>query len=195
MVPGQSKEALYKRGHARALDFCLKNKIKMPEMRPTGRDVWRFDGTCAYYRPTYIAICVEKCAAPGFGGRLWSWPGYVVDRTPFGVIQHELGHHVDIVMSGETKGYMGSYSARMREWAKEDPITTYCPNYGEWFAEIFRLFVTNADLLRLLRPESYALLRERFTPVSHKDWRTELQTAPQRYFDAAQRKIDRYYEA
>lgn len=195
MVPGQSKEALYRRGLTRALEFCLKNKIKMPELRREPKDGWRFDGTCAYYRPTYIAICVEKCAALGFGGRSWSWPGYVVDRTPFGVIQHELGHHVDIVFGEKKTGYQGTYSRDVRRLSGEEPITTYCPNDAEWFAEIFRLFITNADLLRLLRPRAYGILRELFKPVSHPDWKTELQTAPERYFNAAQRKIDRYYEA
>lgn len=34
-------------------------------------------------------------------------------------------------------------------------ITSYAPNAMEWFAEIFRLFVTNPDLLKLIRPKAY----------------------------------------
>lgn len=188
MVPG-AREKLYKRGLARALDFCLVNKIKMPEMRRVARDDWQFD-TCAYYRPTYIAICVERCAVPGYGGRAWSWPGYVVDRTPYGVIQHELGHHVDILLSGMKAGYQGEFSRKLRKITREDPITTYCPNDAEWFAEVFRLFITNADLLRCIRPKTYVQLANQFKFVSELDWQVELDDAPERYITAAQRKID-----
>jgi len=189
MIPGV-RNALFQRGEARGLAFCRANKLTMPEIHRSPKSEWRFGGTCAYYRPTYIAICIEACATPGYGGRQWSWPGYVVDRTPFGVLQHELGHHADIVLSGLKTGYQGEYSRELRAQTREDPITTYCPNDAEWFAEIFRLFVTNADLLRLIRPRTYDKLRDRFEPVSAKRWRTELGDAPERTILAAERKIE-----
>lgn len=192
MVPGQ-REQLYRVGVARLQQFCRTNNLDIPRVERIPRADWRFD-SCAYYRPVYIAICVEQCAQKGFGGRQWSWPGYVVDRTPFGVLQHELGHHVDIVLSGMKHGYQGSFSQLMRFSCNEEPITSYCPNDAEWFAEIFRLFVTNPDLLRLLRPKAYGELSKKFDPVVSKDWKAVLKGAEERYFNAAQRKIDRYYD-
>lgn len=44
------------------------------------------------------------------------------------------------------------------EESGELPITSYAPNPAEWFAEIFRLFVTNHGLLKQLRPKTYNIL-------------------------------------
>jgi hypothetical protein len=191
MIPGTNtaRNALYIRGLNRAAVFCEENDLKLPEVRRQEKGKWPFSA-CAYYRPTYIAICVEKCAPPGHGGRQWSWPGYVVDRTPYGVIQHELGHHADVTLSGMRSGYQGTYSKLLRAKTCEEPITTYTPNDAEWFAEIFRLFVTNAALLKKLRPLTYVELTKRFEPISAKDWREELGDAQDRYFKAAERKIE-----
>jgi hypothetical protein len=189
MVPGSSRGILYDKGVARAKLFCKENGLVMPEMRRYYKEEWLFDHTCAYYRPTYIAICVEKCANPGYGHRAWSWPGYIVDRTPFGVVQHELGHHMDIVLSDLKEGYQGLYSRQLRNETGESPITTYTPNDAEWFAEIFRLFVTNADLLAKFRPKTYAKLAGRFKAVSAQNWEDELKDAPERTVRAARNKI------
>lgn len=31
--------------------------------------------------------------------RSWSWPGWKTDRTPVGVVAHEVGHHTALVVS------------------------------------------------------------------------------------------------
>ena len=36
-------------------------------------------------------------------------------------------------------------------------LTSYCPNNAEWFAEMFRLSITNSQLLQQLRPRTYKL--------------------------------------
>ncbi len=53
-------------------------------------------GVCAYYRDSIIHIWPAACASIGLAGRQWSYLGYVVDRPPYGVIAHELGHHVGL---------------------------------------------------------------------------------------------------
>ncbi len=184
------KPELFDAGLQLMRTFCAVNKLTIPEVRTLDSDAWLFGGTCAYYRPTYIAICVKKCAAIGVAGPAWSYPGYVVDRTPYGVLQHELGHHADVVKSGVTVGYMGNFSQSMRRETGEAPITSYCPNDGEWFAEMFRLFVTNPDLLRIIRPMTFAALSRVFKPVVQKSWWVVMQDAPPRTIAACAKRID-----
>ena len=149
---------------------------------------WKFDA-CAYYRKDVTAICVSRCAAIGVAGMAWSYPGYTVDRTPYGVLQHELGHHADYVKSTKRGPYYGDFSVMLRAAVDEKPITSYCPNDAEWFAEMFRLFVTNPDLLAKLRPATHANLRERFTPIFNDSWRDRLTAAPERTIAVIERKL------
>jgi hypothetical protein len=183
-------EELLRAGVDRLAVFCAANGIEQPELRVTrGSDPWRVSA-CAYYRPTYIAICPRLCSRPGFAGRSWSWPGYSADRTPFGVLAHELGHHVDYSTGQRRQSYSSEFSSAVRDGSREAPLTSYCPNDAEWFAEMFRLFVTNAALLRVLRPRTHGVLADRFTAVTHPtDWAVELRSAPQRYFDAVEKKL------
>lgn len=185
------RESLFEEGSSLLKQFCKLNRLDVPEVRKWHVDSWRFQGTCAYYRPTYIAICVDRCARLGLGGRAWSWPGYVIDRTPYGVLQHELGHHIDIMMSGMKEGYQGTYSISLRKQTKELPITGYTPNDAEWFAEIFRLFVTNPDLLDRCRPQTFAVLEKQFTLSTDKRWDQVLRSmdAPKRITDMAKKKM------
>jgi hypothetical protein len=142
--------------------------------------------TCGFYRNNVIHMSVPLCANPN---QMYSWPGYISDRTPYGVIQHELGHHVDQMMSG-TNIYRtragGFFSDRIREKSGEKPITSYSPNNMEWFAEIFRLFVTNPFLLAMIRPRAYdALVDSGLNPTvdaSNVEVLTEF-SAPKRIFE------------
>ena len=118
----------------------------------------------------------------------WSYPGYVIDRTPHGVLAHELGHHVDCTLSTKKGSYGGDFSQQMRVKVNEPKLTNYCPNDWEWFAEMFRLFVTNSDLLRVVRPRTYSALCERFQPVITAGWRDVLRDAPQRTIEQAAKK-------
>lgn len=186
--PSKSKLDLLVKGEDLAQRFCVLNKLQMPKLRIiTSRD-WQFS-VCAYYRPTYIAICVEKCAPLGKAGRAWSWPGNTVDRTPYGVIQHELGHHVDHTLSKIKNSYFGDFSVTIRKLSQEPPLTGYCPNDAEWFAEIFRLFVTNSDLLLMLRPKAHAQLKKYLTPIVVLPWENVLSEAPERTLVSNRNKI------
>ena len=206
----KDKNELYADGCALILAFCTLNNIPPPEiirLPPTDR---RYHlATCAYYRPHTIRIMVEKCAKYGFGGRAWSWPGYVVDRTPYGVMQHENAHHVDnhFFKPGDATtadGLDGLFSKRIYDASGEKPLTGYLGTdtdkatfYMEWFAENFRLFVTNPHLSSLLRPRFFRAMRESgINPVmAHASgfarWDEVLRgfEAPDRIIDMAKKKI------
>lgn len=183
-----TKIELFARGEALMTQFCQMNSLPIPQVNLVPSRQWRF-AFCAYYRPMKIEICLAKCAAIGVAGPAWSYPGYTVDRTPYGVLQHELGHHVDVMKGEATSGYTSHFSRDIRKQSGEAKLTNYCPNNGEWFAEMFRLFVTNPDLLRALRPVTYGLLLDHFTPVVNQNWAQVLQDAPTRTMQAALKKV------
>jgi hypothetical protein len=203
---GYEKSILLDRGISLAKAFCERNKIEMPDIKVVG-DRWRVSA-CAYYRPTTISICPILCANVGLSGQAWSWPGHSIDRTPYGVIAHELGHHYDFGRGGdEGQGrpgrYFSEFSKHIRGHADEAPISGYLgvrmedgredPISGcaEWFAEMFRLFVTNPDLLRLIRPRTFASLRESgLEPVVDTDWKTTLADAPARTIAVCEKRIN-----
>jgi hypothetical protein len=176
------KPALFTAGVKLAERFCRANGLVMP-MVVSADATWKFPKTCAFYRRGTIHVSIRRCAAVGRGGRSWSWPGYAVDRTPYGVIQHELGHHIDCLFTGKNFGRApkayGSwaFSARTLATSGEAPLTGYAPNAAEWFAEHFKLFVTNPDLLQWTRPRTYAALRAILQPVVTMPWRATLAEA------------------
>lgn len=182
------KQRLLTDGMALMQKFCAANDLVVPAVNLQPKSEWPF-GECAYYRPTKIEICLEACANIGKAGMAWSFPGYTVDRTPYGVIQHELGHHVDVTHSTTFQRYRGDFSINLRKETGEQPISGYCPNDGEWFAEIFRLFVTNPDLLRIIRPATYERLATKFTPVITDSWDQVLEQAPERTKAAGAKKV------
>jgi len=169
--------------------FLDGNSLSSPSITHTPWELWHVSA-CAYYRKDTIKICVNKCAPIGTAGRAWSYPGYVIDRTPYGVLPHEIGHHVDFYKSHRRGKYYGDFSIALRGQTGEPPITTYAPNDAEWFAEIFRLFITNPDLLRLIRPRTYKELRSQFEPVFSDRWDERLAGAPERTLKAARNKIE-----
>lgn len=166
--------ALYNRGVRRVAAFCELNKILKPKI--TSAQEWYFDA-CAYYRPTegikiYLPNCARSCTENQV--RNWNWPASVTDREPFGVICHELGHHCDWAIGKQKGEYFSDYSIDLEKRSGEAAITGYCPNPAEWFAEMFRLFVTNPILLQQIRPKTWELLRKDWNPLPSKGWREEL---------------------
>lgn len=184
-----TRQVMLDKGVELMQEFCEANTLAAPHVATHTSEKWKFHGkACAYYRPTLISICPDACATIGRGGMAWSYPGYAVDRTPYGVVQHELGHHIDYTLSDAKAAYGGDFSAKLREATGERKITNYCPNDMEWFAEIFRLFVTNSDLLCVIRPRTYAVLKEIYRPVVDAPWRVVLEDAPERTIEMAPRK-------
>jgi hypothetical protein len=101
------------------------------------------------------------------------------------VLAHELGHHVD-------KQHGAAGGDRSHRWRPTDPesLTGYAPNDNEWFAELFRLFVTNPDLLKAIRPKIYSLFEAEWKSVEVRPWREVLAAVP-RQLKAAENKIFR----
>jgi hypothetical protein len=193
----ESKDSLFDRGVRLAQDFCRLNGVEMPKLtRAIG--VWPY-AACAYYRPTTgIHIAVSKCAGIGMGGPAWSFPGYTVDRTPYGVIAHELGHHCDATRCDRHAPgkYWSDYSLSVLTASREAPLTGYLgtgdagAEAAEWFAEMFRLFVTNPDLLRAIRPATHArLIADGWRPVFSDGWEARLADAPARTIAQARKKV------
>lgn len=195
---GDVRIALAQRGVALVCEACRANGWPLTEGKAAPQEEEKrpvltlaaklppFSGvTCGVYVPGRRArLCVDAhlCARPGYGGRAWSWPGYVVDRTPYGVHAHELGHHAEVML--------GNPARRVRAEAEEPALTGYCPNDHEWWAEMFRLFMTNSDLLRLVRPKTYSLfLRMGLVPFEVRPWEEVLVDAPERTRAAARGKI------
>lgn len=167
-------QGLLARGINRVQTFCGVNKITCPDI-VWEQEIWNWSA-CAFYRPETIHIHLPACGYPctPFQTRNWTWPGSTTDREPFGVLCHELGHHCDWTASDKKGAYFGSYSIDVRADCKESQLTSYCSNDAEWFAEMFRLFVSNHALLKLLRPRTWMKLTERWLPVSPDDWHEEL---------------------
>ena len=175
---------LFELGRAHIASWCALNEVDVPRINMrTGQPKF---GVCAYYRDGEIEIWVQSCAAIGRVGRQWSYPGYVVDRTPYGVLAHELGHHVD-----RQHGPAGGVRSHLWRPLDAVPLTGYCPNDNEWFAELFRLFVTNPDLFRAVRPKICNLFfREWPRLAEHRPWQSVLADSP-RHIAAAGNKIRR----
>jgi len=184
----ESKPSMFRRGLELMSMFCAKNDMPAPAVIEANPESWAFD-VCAYYRLNETTISIKHCASIGTAGMQWSFPGHSVDRTPYGVLQHELGHHTDVLNSTKRGRYRGNFSIDMRARVLEDPITSYCPDDGEWFAEMFRLFVTNPDLLSKLRPRTHEVLMARFKPVFEDSWRERLAGAPDRTILSIERKL------
>lgn len=191
------KETLYELGVSRVNSFCKLNGLPECPVTAVPDELWVVNA-CAFYRPDTeierkhrlkghgpcVNVSIERCQRPAgeVMSRNWSWPGSTVDRTPFGVVCHELGHHADY-HTGQRKGrYYSEYCEECKARAGEPGLTSYAEeNPAEWFAEAFRLFVTNPDLLRYVRPETYTVLREKFKPVVYAGWRVALgSNVPQR---------------
>jgi hypothetical protein len=178
------KAPLLERGEAHIKEWCLLNDIHPPVVVEHWQGRCDF-GVCAYYRNGQISIWPNMCAAIGRTGRQWSYPGYTVDRTPFGVLAHELGHHVD-----HAHGPRGGELSHLWRPQDPEPLTGYCPNDNEWFAELFRLYVTNPDLLLHVRPVIWRLMVDKWKYSELRDWRQVLAGAD-RQIKAAENKIRR----
>lgn len=168
--------------HAKA--FCKLNKLKEPKFELIGPDDRRyFLNSCGFYRPGSLVVMPDKCASLGYGGRCWSWPGHMVDRTAYGVVAHEVGHLVHDVVIG--------WNTNLKKVIGEPKLTSYCDDHREWLAEMLRLFVTNPDLLKRVRPATYATLSSYVKPVEKRKWREVLgPEAPQRTVDLLDRRVE-----
>lgn len=163
-----TKQGLWEAGVAIAMRFCERNAINQPRFR----DANAFGNFGCYDHGTII-VDVNRCALPIDNPRVWSYPGYKADRTPYGVVAHELGHHWHCLYG---------YRVGIREWKAEvvgEPkLTSYEPNTSEAIAESFKVYVTNPTLLQELRPQRFAFFEARLQPVETRGWREILAGSP-----------------
>jgi hypothetical protein len=98
-------------------------------------------------------------------------------------------------MMSEVKGsYNGDFSVTLRKATAEPALTGYVPDDGEWFAEIFRLFVTNPELCWRLRPRTYNALAGCYNPLEPERLADDVLIgldAPERTLAAARNHIKR----
>jgi len=137
-----------------------------------------------YFKQKKIEIFVEKCRlatkVPGFS---WSYPGYTADLTHIGVLSHEMGHYVDVILKVPVKTKLLI--------AKNPRITSYEPNSSEAFAETIKLFITNPDLLQKISPKRYSILIDdlKLIPVISDSWDKVLHHAHPKFKAAIINKI------
>lgn len=177
-----TRDQLARQGRAAVLAFCQANGMPPPTF---AGEVPAYVGSCGLYSRGRLYVTVPACARLGYGGPAWSWPGYMVDRTPFGVYCHELGHYVDDLCS--RKGT--DFAQAMRKASGEAKLTNYCPNTAEWLAEMMRLFITDPDLLQAVRPRTYeSLVGAGLLPSELRPWQDVLAGAPARTLAMAARR-------
>lgn len=184
-----TKAEQYQRGIAISTRFLELNGMPVPvyEDLEGTRDakVLRRLGACGYYRPHEgVRVVPSRCAAiagPAMS-RLWSFPGYKVDRTARGVAAHETGHHVDYLLK-----YVSSRLPR--EFVVRRRITSYEPNTSETWAETMRLFILNPSLLEEGSPDRFNFVRNviGLKRLTKKHWsvKLEAESAPPRIIAAA----------
>lgn len=173
--------------------FCEENWLVMPDIQLVGDDVefgedrW----TGQYLSHNYkIMVKPDRCVNVGNTEVPWmSWPGSVGDRTVYGILFHEFGHHVD-KMIGER---IGGYASEVRAESGERQLHLVGQNDSEWFADMMRLWITNPDLLRIVRPKTWGIFGNRFVPIINlMTWReTFLQfgTPPRECWDAVEMEV------
>lgn len=171
------EEALQARyGHVRAVQFLRRVMNGPAQGTGTGLQV-----------DEYVFVNLDRCAWPVWKPKLrsWSWPGYKTDRTPVGVVAHEVGHYVSNLMGKEQDGE--AWRALITKHKKT--VSGYEPVPSEAMAETMRLFILNPQLLRMALPERYQFVQGLglCSPLEKKNWREVI--GNKSYFAAAERWI------
>jgi hypothetical protein len=122
-------------------------------------------------------ICVDEPF------RIWSYTGNKTDKTTTGVLCHEFGHYIDDLYNNVSK--KDCLDKRFKT-----KITSYEPNTQEVFAETFRLFLTNPDLLRVLFPDRHDYIRKfGFKNVVKSNWEETLVRAHPKLVNNLRKRI------
>lgn len=197
-----SKQELFREGLERCYKFLDVHGIKRPKHvfdNPIDANRYRenfiyktwFGAHVVERNVGAIVVNVKKCrVATRVPGWSWTFPGYKADLTPYGVVCHEFGHHVDFATNKN-----GRTLSKSKTWKRivdnEEDVSSYEPNYCEAFAEAFRLFMTNPGMLREGRPErwEYFTAQLGFAPIHSKSWKVVLKHAHPRIIAAAEKWI------
>lgn len=181
----ESKEQLLYKGIELMESFCEHNGIKIPHvfinsgLGPSCYGVF-------YYKNIIhlnMKLCKPPVKVPGYD---WSFPGYIQDLTPYGILAHELGHYIsDILGKKFRKNFVNIKKIEENVTASDDR------GLDEKMAEAARLFITNPDLLKRGRPHRYEIFKKHYDPIVNNRWRTILKHAHPKIHTAAERWIER----
>lgn len=156
-------------------DFCDLNNIPKPEFNiDWGTGTTQSKGTvCGHFTfgTNVLHLQPNKCANPNPNG---DWPGFFYDRTCYGVMCHEFAHYVDNLSPSLFNVKL--ISAELRQIANEPSFNKDPKDDYEYFADVFKLFISNPDLLKLVRPNTFKLLTEKYKllPIVSDDYITVL---------------------
>jgi len=185
-IGNESKEELLYKGIELIERFSDENKIKMPKVFVISNKT-NFYGI--FYPKNVIHVNMKQCRTavktPGYD---WTFPGYVQDLTPYGILAHEFGHYIsDILGKRFRKNFVNIRKIEKNVTSTDDR------GLDEKMAEAARLFITNPDLLKRGRPHRYEILSQHYTPVVRNRWRTVLGNAHPKIVSAAERWIEKGY--
>ena len=191
----------FNRGLKLCWDWMRAHNIELPGLIISSDDRWveKNYGLYHNFRRREVAINIGKCS---FSKRLHgivNQGGGIEDFTPEGVLCHEVGHHVDRVLGTRRNGRSWlSYSPLWIDViSHEEDISRFEHDVLESFAEAFRLFITNPDLLRVGRLERYEFFVDKlgWRPIKPlTPWRVVLRGATPAYKRMVARWIERGIE-
>lgn len=192
--PKYTKLDLYNMAVQQVNDFCKLNNFPLPKI-----SAGVAGPNSGFYRHNrnggYIVVDLENSRYPvfkpnAFNPRNQSFTGNKTDRTPAGVVAHEVGHYIDF-----NTRYTLNLVAKFRSIIPlESSITSYDGDRDfERVAESMRLFILNPRLLEEGRPKAFEILRQRFKPIHKAPWTIMFHYAQRKeiYIDWCQKWIDR----
>ncbi|MCK5131686.1 MAG: hypothetical protein KAR40_05985 [Candidatus Sabulitectum sp.] len=170
--------------HDKCVDFLELNGIRLPEFKEGCKNYGEYHRGLVRYN-------IARSSVPALNPvRRWSYPGYKADRTIYGIIAHECGHHI---------WFEKTVFFNRKQWGKWVEITkttkrisSYEPNYHESFAETSRLFILNPTLLKEAVPGRYDFLTQELElkPSIDRHWTKILKDSP-KHLTAAQNWINK----
>lgn len=182
----ESKEELLYKGIDLIERFSEINGIKVPKIFINSSTVRAYG---LFYPNNVIHINMKLCRPPvKVPGYDWTFPGYIQDLTPYGILAHEFGHYIsDILGKRFRKNFINIKKIEENVTATDDR------GLDEKMAEAARLFITNPDLLKRGRPHRYEIFSSYYQPVVRNRWKTVLTHAHPKIVNAAERWIERGY--
>jgi hypothetical protein len=182
----ESKEELLSKGLELIERFSEENGIKVPEVfiDSSKKQVYGL-----FYPNNVIHVNMKLCRPPvKVPGYDWTFPGYIQDLTPYGILAHEFGHYISDILGKEFRKNF----VNIRK-IEENVTATDERGLDEKMAEAARLFITNPDLLKKGRPYRYEIFSRHYTPTVRNRWKTVLKNAHPKIISAAERWIERGY--
>lgn len=186
----ETKDHLLTAGLELAHEFCKLNGLRTPNIIIDNTLDPSFYG---FYQNAYSdfphmifinkKLCRPPVRVPGYD---WSFPGFVHDLTPYGILAHEIGHYISDELGKDfRKNFVKLKSREVNVSDLDDK------DVDERMAEAARLFITNPDLLRLGRPKRFSFFSEFYAPITNKKWKTILKNAHPRIIESAEKWIQK----